>query len=54
VPASAEPKAVSFDFQSGVKTTVFADGIVEEPFNVAAMKGLVAARPVNASGSSGH
>ena len=28
VPASAEPKAVSFDFQSGVKTTVFADGTI--------------------------
>jgi hypothetical protein len=46
VPAAPEPKAVSFDFQSGVKTTVFTDGTrVEEPFEPAAMKGLAAARP---------
>jgi len=41
VPASPEPKAVSFDFQSAVKTTVFTDGtMVEEPFDPAAMPDL--------------
>jgi hypothetical protein len=46
--ASPEPKAVSFDFQSGVKTTVFTDGSqVEEPFDPASMKGLATVRPVS-------
>ena len=55
VPASPEPKAVSFDFQSGVKTTVFTDGTkVEEPFDPAAMKGLAAARPNLAPSQSGR
>jgi hypothetical protein len=53
-PASKEPKAVSFDFQSGVKTTVFVDDTkVEEPFDPAAMKGLAAA-PTHAPGGSGR
>ena len=52
-PASPEPKAVSFDFQSGLKTTVFTDGIkVEEPFDPAAVKGLAATRPNLASSRS--
>jgi len=46
VPASPEPKAVSFDFQSGLKTTVFTDGTtVEELFDRAAMKGVAGAHP---------
>ena len=48
-----EPKAVSFDFQSGVKTTVFRDGAqVDERFDPAAMKGLAGAHPVRAPGAS--
>jgi len=46
---------VSFDFQSGVKTTVFTDGTkVEEPFDPAAMKRLAAARPNLAPSQSGR
>ena len=42
---------MSFDFQSGVKTTVFVDDTkVEEPFDPAAMKGLAAA-PTHAPGT---
>lgn len=54
-PASKEPRAVSFDFRSGVKTTVFVDDTkVEEPFDPAAMKGLAAARPAHTPGGSGR
>jgi hypothetical protein len=50
-PAASEPQSVLFDFQSGVKTTVFTDGNkVEEPFDAAAMKGLASARSIRASG----
>jgi hypothetical protein len=50
--ASSEPKSVSFEFESGVKTTVFTDGTkVEEPFDPASMKGLASARPVRSAGS---
>jgi hypothetical protein len=51
VPASPEPKAVSLDFQSGIKTTVFTDGtLVEEPFDPAALKELAGAHPARAPG----
>jgi len=51
VPASPEPKAVSLDFQSGIKTTVFTDGtLVEEPFDPAALKGLAGPHPARAPG----
>ena len=36
--AQLEPRSVSFDFQTGVKTTVFENSIVREPFDVGAMK----------------
>ncbi len=51
VPASPEPKAVSLDFQSGIKTTVFTDGtLVEEPFDPAALKELAGPHPARAPG----
>jgi hypothetical protein len=38
-----EPHSVSLDFQSGIKTTLFSDGmIVREPFDVPALKSLAA------------
>jgi hypothetical protein len=43
--ASADPRSVTLDFGSGVKTTIFADGaIATEPFDVAAMRELAARR----------
>jgi hypothetical protein len=46
-----EPRSVTFDFKSGVKTTVFADGtIVEDAFDVAAVRGM-ASTPPAATGS---
>ena len=48
VSAPPEPKSMSFDFQSGVKTTVFTDGTeMTEPFDPAAMKGLATVRPIS-------
>jgi len=42
--ASPQPTAVSFDLQTGLKRTTFADGsVLEEEFDVEAMKGQVAA-----------
>lgn len=35
-----EPKSVSYDFERGIKTTVFENSVVREPFDAAAMKGL--------------
>jgi hypothetical protein len=47
VSAPPEPKSVLFDFQLGVKTTVFADGTsVEERFDPASVKGLGGDHPV--------
>jgi hypothetical protein len=44
-PAPADPRSVTLDFGSGVKTTIFADGaIATEPFDVKAMKDLAARR----------
>ena len=41
-----EPRSLSFDFQSGVKTTVFSNGeLVEEKFDVASLRGLAAQAP---------
>src|SRR3954464_28336 len=49
--ASQEPRSVSFDFQSGVKTTVFSDGARgEEPFETGSIKGLASARSVGVPG----
>ncbi len=46
-----EPQSVSLDFRSGIKTTLFSDGtMVQEPFDVAAMKALAAA-PAEAKGA---
>jgi hypothetical protein len=48
--AEAEPQSVSFDFRSGVKTTIFGDGaVIVEPFDVRSLKGLAAARPAAAA-----
>jgi len=42
---------VSFDFETGVKTTVFVDNTnVEQPFDPAAMKGLAADRAPSGTG----
>ena len=38
-PALA-PRSVSYDFETGIKTTVFATSVVREPFDVAAMRAL--------------
>jgi hypothetical protein len=38
--APLEPKSVSFDFETGVKTTTFSNSVVREPFDVAALKRL--------------
>jgi hypothetical protein len=41
-----EAQAVSLDFKSGIKTTLFSDGTtVREPFDVVALKGLAAVSP---------
>ncbi|HEX2727137.1 MAG TPA: hypothetical protein VHN20_15060 [Beijerinckiaceae bacterium] len=46
-----EPQSVTFDFKSGVKTTIFADGtIVEDAFDVASVRGM-ASTPPAATGS---
>jgi hypothetical protein len=36
------PRSVSYDFETGIKTTVFESSVVREPFDRAAMRGLVA------------
>ena len=42
----AEPRSVAFDFQSGLKTTVFANGAsVQEKFDIPSLKGLAAPPP---------
>lgn len=41
----ADPTSVSFDFQSGLKTTTYGSTIVMEGFDVAAAKALVSPRP---------
>ena len=38
------PRSVSYDFETGIKTTVFESSVVREPFDRAAMRGLTAAR----------
>jgi hypothetical protein len=43
-----EPRSVSFDFESGLKTTTFAGGlVVRESFDVSTLKGLAASPPGN-------
>jgi hypothetical protein len=45
-----EPQSVTFDFKSGVKTTIFADGtIVEDAFDVAAVRGMASTPPAASS-----
>lgn len=39
-PASLEPRSVSFDFQTGIKTTVFENSVVKEPFDPATIRRL--------------
>jgi hypothetical protein len=46
--AETQPRSVSFDFESGLKTTTFPDRIVREGFDVAAAKTL--ASPPAAAG----
>lgn len=49
-PAIAQPRSVSFDFESGLKTTTFpGDRIVREGFDVAAAKALASTPPGQAS-----
>jgi hypothetical protein len=36
------PRSVFYDFETGIKTTVFESSVVREPFDRAAMRGLVA------------
>jgi len=38
------PRSVSYDFETGIKTTVFESSVVREPFDRAAMRGLTASR----------
>lgn len=40
------PRSVLFDFETGIKTTVFEASVVKEPFDVAAIRGLTA-RPLS-------
>ncbi|NNM72856.1 hypothetical protein [Enterovirga aerilata] len=35
------PRSVSYDFETGIKTTVFESSVVREPFDPAAMRGLM-------------
>jgi hypothetical protein len=35
------PRSVSYDFETGIKTTVFESSVVREPFDRAAMRGLM-------------
>jgi hypothetical protein len=45
--ASPEPQSVSFNFKSGIKTTLFSNGaVVTEPFDIPSLKGLAAAPPL--------
>ncbi len=39
-PSGLAPRSVSYDFETGIKTTVFENSVVREPFDVAAMKAL--------------
>ena len=46
VRETPQPQSVTFDFKSGVKTTIFADGtIVEDAFDVAALRGMASTPP---------
>ena len=46
--ARPEPRSLSFDFQSGLKTTVFANGTsVQEKFDIPSLKGLAAPAPAS-------
>lgn len=40
-----EPRSVSYDFETGIKTTVFASSVVREPFDVSALKGMTGRLP---------
>lgn len=39
-PGPLEAKSVSYDFETGIKTTVFENSVVREPFDVAALKSM--------------
>jgi hypothetical protein len=46
----SEPRSVSFDFESGLKTTTFSSGhVVRESFDTGTLKGLAAPAPGNES-----
>jgi hypothetical protein len=48
--ARPEPRWVSFDFESGLKTTTFSSGaVVRESFDIGTLKGLAAPPPGNES-----
>lgn len=40
-----EPKSISYDFETGIKTTVFESSVVREPFDVAALRGVAGRVP---------
>ena len=40
-----EPKSVSYDFETGIKTTVFENSVVREPFDVAALRTIAGRVP---------
>jgi hypothetical protein len=49
-PTDAQPRSVSFDFESGLKTTTFpGDRIVREGFDITAAKALASTPPGEAS-----
>ena len=45
VSAALAPRSVSYDFETGIKTTVFENSVVREPFDVAAMRALTPRAP---------
>lgn len=49
-PAALEPRSISFDFQSGMKTTLFSNGTsITEPFDIAVMRPFASRTPAAVS-----
>ena len=52
-PSLREPRSVSLDFKTGIKTTFFTDGAsVEERFDVSSLKGLASPPPERAASNA--